>query len=129
MQKVIKHKLLVVISFYVNLGTWIAGLLLLHSFRAQQFEQFFTYSMLVFATGIAYKLLRGGAKYPPAEISEIEWPITLAILHLVPFLNLLIYAIYFACGGSADVSWDLMFIAPLISGTGLVNYMFIYSKR
>lgn len=116
------------ISFYANLGTWIAWMLLLRNFRPWQFERFFVYSMLVFATGIAFKLLRGDRGLA-VQVSEVEWPSALILLHLVPFFNFLIYAIYFACGGGMDVKWTLMFIAPWIAGTGLVNRVLVYKKR
>jgi hypothetical protein len=129
MQTVIKHKLLITTSLYANLIAWVGWLFLLRHFRERQIEKFFEFSMLVFAGGIAYKLIRNGSQRSAIDLSEIEWPASLVLLHLVPLFLLLLYAIYFFLGGSKDVAWSLMFLAPFISGANLVICVQTYKSR
>lgn len=128
MHKKVKQKQLISISFYVNLATWVAWLSTLSHYRSWQLPQFFDYSMLVFAAGIAYKLLSGNRSLA-RDCSEIEWPLAVLILHLIPLANLVVYAVYFFLGGAGAVGWNLMFVAPLLSGIGLVNRLYLYNHR
>jgi hypothetical protein len=57
---------------------------------------------------------------PPPGIHEIEWPVVSVVLHLIPLFNLVAYVLYFVSGGTSNVAWTLMFLAPFVAGTGIV---------
>ena len=129
MINIIKQRALVMISFFANFLTWIFWLLALRYFKEQETKELFFYSMVVFAIGIAYKLLKNRVSPMPGAVSGIEWPITLVLLHLVPLFYLIGCAIYQFTSGGASVNWAFMFISPFLAGTGLVNYFLIYAKE
>ncbi|HTV84407.1 MAG TPA: hypothetical protein VME63_03330 [Dyella sp.] len=118
--KKIKHKNLILLSFLANFFTWIAWLVVLEYFKPLQLTTFLNYSSIAFLVGTAFRWAKYYVYPLPQGLHEIQWPIISILLHLIPLLNLVAYALYFVLGGRSDVAWTLMFLAPFVAGTGIV---------
>jgi hypothetical protein len=129
MKRTIKLRQVIASSFFVNLFTWLATIVVMQYLISSQLNEYRRYSMVIFIIGIAFGLFMNRLYKISIDDGDSEWPSSLLLLHAAPLIILILFTVYRLFDDHVKMSWGIVFVAPYVAGTGLVKYFIVYRQK